>query len=209
MLKIVILSALLIISGHLLLQAQDKTGGRKSSGTEVGRDTAFTGFLFPPHDSILHFNLGPIEMVAPYHFKNSREEKKYSRLETDILKTYPLAMIVGSELKIVNTEFENRYTTPSKRKNYIKWYQKYVYTTYIDTLKNLNEEQGRILLKLIHRETGKTPYELIKSYRGGLNALLWRSMAFMAGANLNSRYNPEENEMIEHIIRRYGSGEFN
>jgi hypothetical protein len=209
MLKIVILSALLIISGHLLLKAQDKTGGKNSSGTELPRGTAFTGFLFLPHDSMLHFNLRPIEMVAPYHFKNSREEKKYSRLETDILKTYPLAMIVGSELKIVNTEFENRYTTPSIRKNYIKWYQKYVYRTYIDSLKNLNEEQGRILLKLIHRETGKTPYELIKSYRGGLNALLWRSMAFMAGANLNSRYNPEENEMIEHIIRRYGSGEFN
>jgi len=209
MLKIVILSTLLLISGHLLLKAQDKTGEKKSPGSEVRRDTTFTGFLFPPHDSILHFNLRPIEMIAPYHFKNRREEKKYSRLEADVLKTYPLSMIVGSELKIVNSEFENRYTTPTKRKNYIKWYQKYVYKSYIDSLKNLNEVQGRILLKLIHRETGKTPYELIKSYRGGLNALFWQSMAFMAGANLNSRYDPEENEMIEHIIKRYSSGEFN
>ena len=169
----------------------------------------FNGFVFPSHDSILHVNLGTIEMIGPYPFKNTREEKKYSQLEVDLLKTYPLALIVSSELKIVNTEIENNYSDKAQRKVYIKWYQKYVYKTYIDSLRTLNAYQGRLLLKLIHRETGKTPYELIKSYRGGFNALLWQSLAFMAGANLNSSYDPNENKMIEHIIRRYKSGEFN
>lgn len=77
-------------------------------------------------------------------------------------------MIVGSELKLVNSELDSVYTDKSKRKTYIKWYQDYVYRTYIDSLKKLNLQQGRLLLKLIHRETGKSPYELIKSYRGGL-----------------------------------------
>jgi hypothetical protein len=177
--------------------------------TAARADSTFKGFKFPSHDSILHFNLGTIEMIAPYKFKNKRQEKKYNQLEIDVLKTYPLALIVSSEIKIVNAEFENIYTDQSKRKTYIKWYQNYVYKTYIDSLKTLNVQQGRLLLKLIHRETGKTPYELIKSYRGGLNAFFWQSAAFMFGANLNSSYDPDDNAMIEHIIKRYKSGEFN
>jgi len=179
-------------------------------GRGKGAETveSFKGFVFPSHDSILHVNLGTIEMVGPFQFKNKREERRYNQLEIDILKTYPLALIVSSELKIVNAEFESNYSDQAKRRIYIKWYQKYVYKTYIDTLKTLNAQQGRLLLKLIHRETGKTPYELIRLYRGGFNAVFWQSMAFMAGANLNSRYDPDENIMIEHIIRRFKSGVF-
>jgi hypothetical protein len=157
----------------------------------------------------LHFNLHEIEIVSPFKFKNKRQERKYNKLEEDVLKTYPFALIVGTELKLVNAELDSVYTDQRKRKTYIKWYQDYVYKTYIDSLKKLNAEQGRLLLKLIHRETGKSPYELIKSYRGGLNAIFWQSAAFMFGANLNSDYKPEDEAMIEHIIRRYKSGEFN
>jgi Domain of unknown function (DUF4294) len=172
-------------------------------------DTTFRKLAFPSHDSILHLSLLPIEIVGPYQFKNKRDERKYNRLESDMRKAYPLALIVSSELKIVNQLFESVYTDPSTRKTYIKWYQHYVYKTYFDSLRTLNEEQGRLLLRLIHRETGRTPYDLIKSYRGGLNAFFWQGLAFLAGGNLNSKYDPEENEMIEHIIRRYRSTDSN
>lgn len=172
-------------------------------------DTTFKGLIFLSHDSIFHVNLGTIEIIRPFHFKNKRQEKKYGQLEIDVLKTYPLALIVGSELKLVNAELDSIYTDKSRKKTFIKWYQDYVFKTYFDSLRSLNFQQGRLLLKLIHRETGKSPYELIKSYRGGLNAIFWQSAAFMAGANLNSRYEPENDAMIEHIIRRYKAGEFN
>ncbi len=209
MFKVATLVFLLVLNWNLQGYTQNKPGELHQQSDANLKDNAFKGFIFPSHDSILHINLGTIELIAPYRFKNKREKKRYSQLELDVLKTYPLALIVSSEIKIVNAEFENNYTDQAKRKTYIKWYQKYVYKTYIDSLASLNVKQGRLLLKLIHRETGKTSYELIKSYRGGLNALFWQSMAFMAGANLRSSYDPEENEMIEHIIRRFKSGEFN
>ena len=193
----------------LSVGAQDKRPDLQTNSKTAAADSTFKGFNFPSRDSILHVYLGTIEMVGPYRFKNKREEKKYNQLEVDVLKTFPLALIVGIELKMVNAELDNSYSDKARRKTYMKWYQKYVYKTYIDTLKTLNVEQGRLLLKLIHRETGKTPYNLIKSYRGGFNALIWESLGFMAGANLNSKYDPEENKMIEHIIQRYKSGEFN
>ncbi len=207
--KIAILIFLFLMNGQFALYGQNNRSELKLKGGTTGPEATFKGFNFPSHDSILHLNLEPIVMIGPYHFKNKRDEKKYNQMELNVLKTYPLALIVSSEIKIVNAEFENSYTDPSRRKTYIKWYQKYVYKNYIDSLRTLNTEQGRLLLRLIHRETGKTPFDLIKSYRGGLNAVFWQSMAFMAGGNLNSKYDPAENPMIEHIIQRYKSGEFN
>ena len=209
MFKTTALILVVLFTPSLPVGAQDKRPDIQLQKSGPKADSTFKGFVFPPRDSILHFNLGTVELIAPYRFKNKREEKKYSQLELDVLKAYRLALIVSSELKIVDASFENSYADPAKRKAYIKWYQKYVYKTYIDSLKTLNAQQGKLLLKLIHRETGKTPYELIRSYRGGLNAIFWESIAFMGGANLNSKYNPEENKMIEHIILRYKSGAYN
>jgi hypothetical protein len=208
MIKIISVFFLFIFITQFSICAQNRHPGLQKQKVTASADTTFKGFKFPSHDSIFHFNLREVEIIPPYKFKNKRQEKKYNQLETDVLKTYPFALIVGSELKLVNSELDSVYTDKSKRKTYIKWYQDYVYRTYIDSLKKLNLQQGRLLLKLIHRETGKTPYELIKSYRGGLNAIFWQSAAFMFGANLNSSYNPEDEAMIEHIIRRYKSGEF-
>lgn len=207
MIKFISAVFVLIFIGQLPLSAQNKRSEIQKQRETAKTDSTFKGFIFPSHDSILHFNLREIEIIPAYKFKNKRQEKKYNQLELDVLKTYPLALIVGSELRLVNSELESVYTSKSKRKTYIKWYQDYVYKTYIDSLKTLNTQQGRLLLKLIHRETGKTPYELIKSYRGGLNAIFWQSAAFLFGANLNSSYDPEDDAMIEHIIRRYKAGQ--
>lgn len=209
MIKVLSAIFLLIFIVQFSLSAQNKRLELQKKREAAKADTIFKGFIFPLHDSILHVNLREIEIIRPYQFKNKRQEKKYGQLEMDVLKTYPLALIVGSEVNLVNSELDSVYTDKSRRKTYIKWYQNYVYKTYMDSLKKLNLQQGRLLLKLIHRETGKTPYELIKSYRGGFNAIFWQSAAFMFGANLNSSYNPEDDAMIEHIIRRYKAGEFN
>ena len=170
--------------------------------------TLFTPPIFL-NDSLIHMNLATIEIIQPYKFKNAREQKKYDKLTIDVLKTYPLARIVGSELKLVNSELDSIYTDPKRRKAYIKWYQDHVRNTYMDSLKTLDVDQGKLLLKLIHRETGHSPFELIKDYRGTGNAFFWQAMAFSLGANLKSKYDPEEDAMVEHIIRRYHAGDFN
>jgi hypothetical protein len=209
MIKFVGAICILIFIGQFSLSAQNKRLELQKQREKSKVDTTFKGFVFPSHDSILHVNIAEIEIISPYKFKNKRQEKKYNQLELDVLRTYPLALIVGSELKLVNAELDSIYTNKSRRKTYIKWYQNYVYKTYMDSLKTLSLPQGRLLLKLIHRETGQTPYELIKSYRGGWNAFFWQSAAFMFGANLNSSYDPETDAMIEHIIRRYKAGDLN
>jgi hypothetical protein len=208
MIRLIISSFILFLALYFPLQAQTNRLELQKNREPVKPDTTLVDFQYAP-DSMIHINLKPVEIVSPYIFKNKREEKKYDQLMIDVKKTYPLSLIVGSELKLVNSELDSIYKDKKNHKNYIKWYQDYVYKTYIDSVKSLNVRQGKLLLKMIYRETGKSPYELIKEYRGGLNAFFWQSMAFLFGANLRSEYDPIEDAMVENIILRIKSGEFN
>ena len=171
MIKYVIL---LVFVGFVIqcpLNAQTNRVELQKSREPAIKDTLF---LDPVHigDSIIHVNLRPFEIVRPYIFKNRREEKKYDQLVIDVKRAYPLSLIVVSEIKLVNSELDSLYKDQKSRKTYIKWYQDYVYKTYIDSLKSLNVRQGKLFLKLIRRETGRSPYELIKEYRGGVKCIL-------------------------------------
>lgn len=205
--KQALLQFIFIFSLYNICEAQSEKSLQQDKNGSYKIDSVFTADDLS-EDSLIHINLLEVEVIQPYIFKNAREERKYDRLVEDVIKTYPLSLIVGSELTRVNLELKDVYTDKKRRKTYIKWYEGYIYDTYIDSLKTLNVRQGRLLLKLIDRETGQSPYKLIKEYRGGGRAFMWRTMALFFGANLNSRYDKEDEIMLEHIIRRYEAGEF-
>ncbi|MEI7828408.1 MAG: DUF4294 domain-containing protein [Prolixibacteraceae bacterium] len=154
-------------------------------------------------DTMLHFSFPPIEIRAEYIYKNKQQERKYYQLYEDVKRTYPLSQIVSSEVKLVNAELDSIYQTKNQRKAYLKWYQKHTFNTYIDTLKSLNIRQIKLFVKLIKRETGSSPFDLIKKYRGGMDAFLWQLSANALLVNLKSDYDPIEDAMIEDIIRKF------
>lgn len=154
-------------------------------------------------DTILHFSFPPIEIKGEYLYANRQEEKKYYQLYEDIKRIYPLSKIVSSEVKLVNSELDSIYKTKSQKRAYLKWYEKHTFNTYIDTLKSLNVRQIKLFIKLIDRETGSSPYDLIKKYRGGMDAFLWQITANALLVNLKSEYDPLEDVMIEDIITKF------
>jgi hypothetical protein len=154
-------------------------------------------------DTMLHFSFPPIEIRAEYIYKDNEQERKYHQLYEDVKRTYPLSQIVSSEVKLVNEELDSIYQTKKQRKAYLKWYQKHTYNTYIDTLKSLDIRQIKLFVKLIKRETGSSPFDLIKKYRGGIDAFLWQLTANALLVNLKSDYDPIEDAMIEDIIQKF------
>ena len=154
------------------------------------------------NDSMLHFSFPPLVIEGEYHFENMHQERKYHQLYEDIKRAYPLSQIVVREIKLVDANLDSIYVTKSKQKAYLKWYEKHIYQTYIDTLKSLNLRQIRLCVKLTSRETGSSPYQLIKKYRGSWNAMLWQLSANALLINLKTEYDPVEDAMIEDIIRK-------
>jgi len=184
----------------------------KLNSQAIGKEFAFAAQdtvdygMISDGDTLIFQYVKEIEIIAPFHFKNQRQEKKYSRLEMDLRRIYPWAVFVSREVTRVDRELEKM--PARKRKGYLKQFQKEVYVTYMDTLKTFSLRQGKLFLKLIDRESGRTPYELIRDYRNGWQAVLWSGLAFLAGGNLDADYDEEDEKMIEHIIRRIRAGDY-
>jgi len=91
--------------------------------------------------------------------------------------------------------------TKSERKSLLKEKEKELLTEYEDDIRTMTFRQGRILIKLIDRETGSPSYDLIRDLRGSTSAFFWQAIARIFGSNLKWEYDPEEEKAIEAIIQ--------
>ena len=152
-------------------------------------------------DSIPHINIKPI-LVFPRKSYNKYFGNKYWRLVKKVKKVYPYAKLASKLLE----SYDSLYTSTQDkniRKKYIKQIEKTLFKKYGPELKKLSITEGRILIKLIDRETGKTSYKLIRDFKSGFSAFMWQGVARMFGDNLKSKYDPteeEEDKLIERII---------
>ena len=127
--------------------------------------------------------------------------RRYERLVYNLKKVYPYALIVRERLEKVNTDLAH-ISDEKERKNYIKNVEKDVFGEYEGDIRNMTITQGKLLIKLIDRETYNTSYTLIREYRGFLSAAFWQGIARIFGTNLKAEYDPYgEDILIELIIQ--------
>lgn len=132
--------------------------------------------------------------------------RKYDRMIYNIKKVYPYALIVRSRLDEVNRELE-KLSDDKERRRYIKDVEKDVFGKYEDDMRNMTITQGRLLIKLIDRETKNTSFTLIRQYRGGITAAFWQGVARIFGTNLKEEYDPYGNDaLIEMVIYEIETG---
>ena len=120
------------------------------------------------------------------------------------MKVYPYAKLASDRLMILNKRLKNLKSKRSKRK-YLRRLEKFLYEEFEQELKKLSRSQGKILIKLVHRQTGITIFELIKELRTGLKAFFYQTTASLFKLSLKDKYNPEvvlEDYLIEDILQR-------
>ncbi|MDQ1296824.1 MAG: hypothetical protein QG611_803, partial [Bacteroidota bacterium] len=115
--------------------------------------------------------------------------RRYDRLIYNLKRVYPYSMIVRAKLEEVNEDL-SAIPGEKERRQYLKDFEKNIFREYEDDVRKLTITQGRLLLKLIDRETQNTSYDLIKQYRGGLSAAFWQGIARIFGTNLKEEYDP-------------------
>lgn len=158
-------------------------------------------------DTLPHRNLDPIYVFPKLVFHSHREERRYYRLEQKVKKVYPYSVAASKLLEKYNDEYLAAKTERERRK-YIKQVEKELFAEYGPQLKKLSISEGRILIKLIDRQTGHTSYELIKDIKGGLAAFFWQGVARIFGNDLKDEYDPFiEDYYIEQIVQRIQAGE--
>jgi hypothetical protein len=165
------------------------------------RDTSQITFgIVEGNDTIIHKQLKQVIVLPKREFENKRQQRRYSRLAAKVKKVYPLALEARELLK----EYEPKYyalENKRDRRKLMKNLEKELFSKHKDELKTWSISDGRILLKLINRETDRTPYSLIKDFRGDASAVFWQGIARIFSNNLKDGYDPEEEDwMIEEIV---------
>lgn len=137
-------------------------------------------------------------------FISEEAHKQYLILRNRVKKVYPYAKLAADRLEIMQQTMDTMRNKRAK-KLYTKRMQKYIEDRFTDELKKLSRSQGRILVKLIHRQTGKTAFQLVKDLRNGWSAFMYNSTAWLYDISLKTEYNPTENNedlLIEEILLR-------
>jgi len=151
--------------------------------------------------------LGEFPVIATRTFKNQKDMLAYLRLKRDVRKAYPYAVLASVKLKEYDAILAN--IPENKRAPYLKKTEKELKEQFESDLKNLTMDQGKILIRLIDRETGKSTYKVIHDYRGTFSAFIWQSFAVLWGNNLKWKYDPSQGEdkLIEELIQQIQDGE--
>jgi hypothetical protein len=153
--------------------------------------------------------LKEVVLFQPLRFKSMNELRKYVILRNRTLRVYPYAKLAADRLDTLTLRLEEIKKRRQKKK-YIKRIEKFIYDEFEVELKKLSRSQGRILIKLVHRQTGETTHELIKVLRNGWKAMIYQTTASLFKLSLKETYDPEiiyEDFLIEDILQRaYGDG---
>lgn len=131
---------------------------------------------------------------------------RYERLVYNVKRVYPYSVMVRVRYWDVNRQLE-LIPDEKKRKEYLKQLEKELLGEFEDDMRKMTITQGRILIKLIDRETSNSSYDLIREYRSVITATFWQGIARIFGTNLKSKYDPEgEDYLIERIINEIELG---
>jgi len=157
-------------------------------------------------DTLPVISLSEVTIEASRTWKNKRTHRRYSRLVRNVKKVYPYARLAGMKLieydKIIANVDSDR-----EKKRLMKQAERELKDEFGAELRDMTFSQGKILLKLVDRETGETSYQVVQELRGKLVAFFWQSIARLFDYNLKVRYDPlNEDREIENIVRMIETG---
>ncbi|MCF8278507.1 MAG: DUF4294 domain-containing protein [Flavobacteriales bacterium] len=157
-------------------------------------------------DTIPIIGLPAARVTAKRVFKNKAASKKYYRLVYHVKKVLPYAKLAGKRMREVEEEVKDM--TPKERKKRMKLLEKEIKRDYEGELTKLSFTQGRILIKLLDRETGSISYDIVKEFRGGFTAWFFQGVAKMFDYDLKSEYDATgDDKLIEEIVVKIENGE--
>lgn len=147
-----------------------------------------------------------VHVLPVYVFSRPVDLRRYRRLVDAVKKVYPVAKIAKARMAEMEEEL-CRLPTKKAQKAYIREVYHQIKEEYTPVLKHMTRTQGRVLLKLIDRETEYTAYEVLKEFRGGFVAGFWQGVSKIFGQDLKSEYDKEgEDRLIEQIVIYYEAG---
>jgi hypothetical protein len=161
-------------------------------------------------DTLIRTNLGTVTVQSKLTKEQKRKYEQWTRLRNAVYVTYPYARAAAKIMNEINAKLVN-VKEKSKRRAIIRSREKDLRKEFTSKLTNLSIYQGKILMKLIDRETGSNCYEILDEYKGSFNAVLYQSIAFFFGTSLKQNYDAkgvdkDMESIVKEVEKMYGVG---
>jgi hypothetical protein len=158
-------------------------------------------------DTVPVIQLEEVRIYSFRPFKTRREARRMTRLMKNVKAVYPFAKIAGVKLREYEEILAGVEDEKARRK-IMKQAEQELEEEFGDDLRELTFSQGRILIKLVYRETGESSYNLVAELRGKFRAFFWQAFARIFGFNLKNEYDPHgEDRKIEFIVQMIENGQ--
>jgi hypothetical protein len=159
-------------------------------------------------DTIPVMDLGAVDVYGSPVFSSQKHAEQWTRLKFNVKKVYPYAILASAKLKEYDKVLDGIQDN-NLRKAFIKQCERDLRSQFEGELKALTITQGKLLMKLIDREAGKTTYEIVKQMRGGFQATMWQALARVFGQNMKVEYGSDpDDRMVEMAIKVVEAGVF-
>lgn len=193
-------AVMLALTGWLQVAAQQADGDGYSPTMKVAK-TLVDG------DSIQYVELNTLYIYPAPIFKNDRQRKAYDKMVRDVKKTLPIAKEVRNII-IETYEYIETLPTQKEREAHLRLVEQDIKKAYTPRMKKLTFNQGKLLIKLVHRECNSSSYKLIQAFYGPLTAGLYQAFAWTYGASLTKKYDAEGTDRLtEKIIQQVEAGQ--
>jgi len=200
-----LLSVLILILSGSCAWAQQTSPPDSAATPPIPQYGPYDTILVPAHafegQLLSSRNLEMTWVTAPMTPASRKKWEEWTRLRNAVYVTYPYARRAGIILNEMNAKLA-LLTSEQERKTYIKSREKELKKEFTTPLENLSIYQGKVLMKLINRQSGNNCYEIIKEYKGGFTARFYQTVAFFFSSNLKQPYDPKgEDKVIESIVQ--------
>jgi hypothetical protein len=167
-------------------------------------------YITPQGDTIPCSWLPTVEVKTKLTKEQARYWQEWTRLRNAVYVTYPYAIAAGKVMNEINAKLQG-VTDKKQRKKIIRSREKELKKEFADKLTNLSVYQGKVLMKLIYRQTGNNCYEIIDEYKGSFTAAFYQTIAIIFGSNLKQQYDPagkdaEMEKIVKDVQKMYGYG---
>jgi len=184
------------------LPAPPSTASRHAPESRFGKnDTIYSMVVVYDGDTIPAKTLELVNVDGKMTRAQRQRWEAMTRLRNAVYVTYPYARKAGIILNDMNAKLA-KMQSPEEKKGYIKSREKDLKKEFTDPMESLSVYQGKVLMKLINRQTGNNCYDIIKEYRGGFTARFWQTVAFFFGSSLKQPYDAHgDDKDIESIVQ--------
>lgn len=169
----------------------------------------FMHYLVEDGDTVYIDHIPPV-WVFPKGVKvKGNDWRKYYKLVYNFNKVYPYALLGRKLVTEVDANIEANSMNRLQKDKYITSMQWELLHDFEDAIRHMTISQGKLLVRLVDREIGKSSYDIVKDYKNGVAAGFWQGVAKIFGQNLKNHYDPEgEDRMTEFLVQKWEAGEF-